>query len=30
MDVAREMNEHDLSHLWQLRRVCDAFEAAAV
>ena len=28
--VAREMNEHDLSHLWQLRRLCDRFEAAPV
>ena len=28
MDVAREMNEHDLSHLWQLRRLADAFEPA--
>ena len=28
--VAREMNEHDLAHLWQLRRLCDAFEAASV
>lgn len=24
MQVAREMNEHDLAHLWQLRRLCDA------
>jgi hypothetical protein len=23
--VAREMNEHDLAHLWQLRRLCDRF-----
>jgi hypothetical protein len=30
MQVAREMNEHDLAHLWQLRRLCDAFEAASV
>jgi hypothetical protein len=30
MQVAREMNEHDLAHLWQLRRVCDLFEAASV
>lgn len=29
-EVAREMNEHDLSHLWQLRRMCDQFEAASV
>ncbi len=29
-EVAREMNEHDLSHLWQLRRICDQFEAASV
>jgi len=28
--VAREMNEHDLAHLWQLRRLCDAFAAASV
>ena len=28
--IAREMNEHDLSHLWQLRRICDQFEAASV
>ena len=28
--VAREMNEHDLAHLWQLRRLCDRFEAATV
>jgi DinB family protein len=28
--VAREMNEHDLAHLWQLRRLCDRFEAASV
>jgi hypothetical protein len=28
--VAREMNEHDLAHLWQLRRLCDAFEVASV
>jgi len=30
MEVAREMNEHDLAHLWQLRRLCDTFEAASV
>jgi hypothetical protein len=30
MQVAREMNEHDLAHLWQLRRLCDRFEAASV
>ena len=30
LDIAREMNEHDLSHLWQLRRICDAFSAATV
>ena len=30
MDVAREMNEHDLSHLWQLRRLADAYETASV
>ena len=23
LQCAREMNEHDLSHLWQLRRLCD-------
>jgi hypothetical protein len=28
--VAREMNEHDLAHLWQLRRLCDHLAAAAV
>jgi uncharacterized damage-inducible protein DinB len=28
--IAREMNEHDLAHLWQLRRLCDQFEAASV
>jgi len=28
--VAREMNEHDLAHLWQLRRLCDRLEAASV
>ena len=28
LQVTREMNEHDLSHLWQLRRLCDALEAA--
>jgi len=28
--VAREMNEHDLAHLWQLRRLADTFEAASV
>jgi hypothetical protein len=27
--VAREMNEHDLAHLWQLRRLCDRFETAS-
>ena len=25
---AREMNEHDLAHLWQLRRLCDRYAAA--
>jgi hypothetical protein len=30
MQVAREMNEHDLAHLWQLRRLCDRFETASV
>jgi hypothetical protein len=30
MQVAREMNEHDLAHLWQLRRTCDAFTPAVV
>ncbi len=28
--VAREMNEHDLAHLWQLRKLCDIFEPAGV
>jgi DinB family protein len=28
--IAREMNEHDLSHLWQLRRLCDRFQGASV
>ncbi|MBF6599224.1 MAG: DinB family protein [Dehalococcoidia bacterium] len=28
MQVAREMNEHDLAHLWQLRRLCDRFAPA--
>lgn len=28
MQVAREMNEHDLSHLWQLRRLCDRLSPA--
>jgi len=28
--VAREMNEHDLAHLWQLRKLCDRVEAASV
>ncbi|MGH7623249.1 MAG: DinB family protein [Gemmatimonadaceae bacterium] len=27
--VAREMNEHDLAHLWQLRRLCDRFAPAS-
>jgi hypothetical protein len=27
-ELAREMNEHDLCHLWQLRRVCDRLVAA--
>jgi hypothetical protein len=30
MEVAREMNEHDLSHLWQLRRLCDRLSVASV
>jgi hypothetical protein len=30
MQVAREINEHDLAHLWQLRRLCDRYEAASV
>lgn len=30
LQVAREMNEHDLAHLWQLRRTCDMFAAASV
>lgn len=29
MEIAREMNEHDLSHLWQLRRLCDQFSPAS-
>ena len=29
-DVTREMSEHDLAHLWQLRRLCDRFETASV
>jgi hypothetical protein len=29
-DMAREMNEHDLCHLWQLRRLCDRLVAASV
>lgn len=29
-EVAREMNEHDLAHLWQLRRLCDRFQPASV
>ena len=28
LQCAREMNEHDLSHLWQLRRLCDRAAAA--
>ena len=28
--VAREMNEHDLAHLWQLRRLCDRFAPVSV
>jgi len=30
LQVAREMNEHDLAHLWQLRRLCDQMSAASV
>lgn len=30
LQAAREMNEHDLSHLWQLRRLCDRFAEATV
>ena len=30
MQTAREMNEHDLAHLWQLRRLCDRLELASV
>jgi DinB family protein len=30
MQVAREMNEHDLAHLWQLRRLCDQLAPAPV
>lgn len=29
LDIAREMNEHDLAHLWQLRRTCDRFAAVS-
>jgi hypothetical protein len=29
LQVAREMNEHDLAHLWQLRRLCDCLETAS-
>jgi len=29
-DCAREMNEHDLSHLWQMRRLCDSLAVVAV
>ena len=28
--IAREMNEHDLAHLWQLRRLSDRFQTAPV
>ncbi len=28
LQCAREMNEHDLAHLWQLRRLCDRYAAA--
>jgi hypothetical protein len=30
LQMAREMNEHDLAHLWQLRRLCDRLSAASV
>lgn len=30
LQVAREMNEHDLAHLWQLRRTCDILQNAQV
>lgn len=30
LQCAREMNEHDLAHLWQVRRLCDRFAAASV
>jgi hypothetical protein len=30
LECAREMNEHDLGHLWQLRRLCDRFAAVSV
>jgi hypothetical protein len=30
LQVAREMNEHDLAHLWQLRRLCDRRTAASI
>jgi hypothetical protein len=30
LQCAREMNEHDLGHLWQVRRLCDRYSAASV
>jgi hypothetical protein len=30
LQVAREINEHDLAHLWQLRRLCDSLSTASV
>jgi uncharacterized damage-inducible protein DinB len=30
LEMAREMNEHDLSRLWQLRRICDSLVPAIV
>lgn len=30
LQTAREMNEHDLAHLWQLRRLADALQALLV
>lgn len=30
LDAVREMNEHDLSHIWQLRRLCDCWQLESV
>jgi hypothetical protein len=30
LQCAREMNEHDLAHLWQVRQLCDRYSAASV